>query len=83
MCVCKTESMEKEGLFACCIPPVHSHSKQKNIKNKTKQNRITKLEKLSEWSCQKVDKIEYFCSIHNYFKTEQGMWVLTSHNSSE
>lgn len=47
------------------------------------QNRRTKLEKLSEWSCQKVDKIEYFCSIHNYFKTEKGMWVLTSHNSSE
>ena len=31
--------MEKEGLFACCIPPVHSHSKQKNIKNKTKQTK--------------------------------------------
>lgn len=30
MCVCETESMEKEGLFACCIPPIHSHSKQKN-----------------------------------------------------
>lgn len=48
------------------------------------QNRKTKWESLSECSCQKLNKIEYFCSIHNYFqKPEQEMQVSTHHSSLE
>lgn len=47
------------------------------------QNRKTMCKQLSECSCQKLDKIEYFCSINNYFSKSEEMQFSKNHNGSE